>query len=135
MHMVKFKDLDSTPLQQIDLNYKAQTSIPQERVDMFTACAIHYNFDISSVIRYTCGNYTNAHLKVESIIATLSSAGCDKKLMDELQRILTKGSPVYFNASSTQENFKVFAQHRKRSTIAKNIAKVMKTINKQTKYS
>ena len=52
---------------------------------MFTACAIHYDFDLSSLIRYTGGNYTNAHLKVESILAKLAAAGCDQKLMDELK--------------------------------------------------
>ena len=54
--------------------------------------------------------------------------------MDELQRILTKGSPAYFNASSTQENFKAFAQYGNHSTIAKNSAKVMKTMNKETQH-
>ena len=56
IHMVKFQDLDFSPLQQPDLDYLTQTSIPQDRVDMFTACAIHYKFDLSSVIRFTGGN-------------------------------------------------------------------------------
>lgn len=73
--MYKYKDIDSSPLQQPDLNYTAQTSIPQHIVDMCTACAIHYDFDLSSIVRFTGGNYTNAHLKVESILAKLAAAG------------------------------------------------------------
>ena len=102
---------------------------------MFTTCAIHYNFDLSSVIRFTGGNYTNAHLNAESIINTLSSAGCDQKLMDELKIIPTAGCPAYFNATSSQENFDVFHQYGKHSTITKNIAKVMKTMNKEVQHS
>ena len=78
-NMIKYKDLEFSPLQQHDLEYKSQTSIPQHRVDMFTACAIHYDFGLSSVIRFTGGNYINVHLKVESILAQLAAAGCDKK--------------------------------------------------------
>ena len=103
VHMVKFKDLDFSPLQTPDLDYLTQTSIPQDRVDMFTACAIHYDFDLSSVIRFTGGNYTNAHLKAESILAQLAAAGCDPNLMNELKRVISEGCPSYFNATSTQE--------------------------------
>ena len=101
--MIKLKDLVFLHLQDIYLDYAKQTSIPQHRVDMFTACAIHYNFDLSSIIRFTGGNYTNAHLQVESTLATLSTRhGCDQRLMDEFKRIVTVGFPAYFNASSTQ---------------------------------
>ena len=75
---------------------------------MFTACAIYYNFDLSSVIRSTGGNYANTHLQVESILATLSTHGCDQQIMAELKMIVTLGWPDYFNASSTQENFESF---------------------------
>jgi len=121
--MTRLRDLDFSPLQKVDLDYAKQTSIPQHRVDMFTACAIHYNFDLSSVIRFTGGNYTNAHLKVESIIETLSAAGCDQQLMDELKRIITVGCPAYFNASSSQKNFKAFAQYGNHSIIVKKLPK------------
>ena len=90
---------------------------------MFIACAIHYNFDLSSVIRFIGGNYINAHLNADSMINTLSSTGCDQKLMDESQIILTAGCPVYFNVTSIQENFEAFHLYGQHSTIVKKIAK------------
>jgi len=51
--------------------------------------------------------------------------------MDELKGIITVGCPAYFNASSSQENFRAFAQYGNHSTIVKNIAKVMKTLTKK----
>ena len=122
--MVKFQDLDFSPLQQPDLDYLTQTSIPQDRVGMLTACAIHYEFDLSSVIRFTGGNYTNAHLKAESILAQLADAGCDLDLMNEPKRVISEGCPSYFNATSTQDNFDCFAKYGNHSTITNDIEKV-----------
>ena len=65
------------PLQNIDSYFIGKTSIPQHRVDIFTACAIHYNFNLSSVIRFIGGNYTNAHHQVESTLAALSNTSCN----------------------------------------------------------
>ena len=125
----------TSPLQKRDLDYKSHTSIPQCRVDMFTACAIHYDFDLSSVIRFTGENYINAHLKVESILAQLAAAGCDKKLMDELKRVISEGCPSYFNATSTQENFDCFAKYGNHSTITNDIKKVTKTLKKEVQHN
>ena len=79
-NIARLKDIGFSPLQEVDLDCAKQTSIPQHRFDMFTTCAIHYNFDLSSVIRYTGGNYTNVHLKVESILKTLSMLAVIKHL-------------------------------------------------------
>ena len=70
---------------------------------MITTGDIHYNFDLSSVIRFIGGNYTNVNLKVEYMLGTLSDTECDHKLVDELKRIMTVGCPAYFNASSSNK--------------------------------
>ena len=73
---------------------------------MITTGDIHYNFDLSSVIRFIGGNYTNANLKVEYILGTLSETGCDHKLMDELKRIITVGCPAHFNTYSSNKTLR-----------------------------
>ena len=74
-HMVKFKSLDFSPLQDIDPNYASQISVPADKSYMFLACAIHYNFDIPSIIRYMGDNYTAVHQDVDDIVDTLTLAG------------------------------------------------------------
>ena len=132
--MVTLQDLDFSPLQETDTTYASQQVVPQHKSDMFLACAIHYNFDLPSVIRYTGGNYTAAHQDVEAIVSTLTSAGCDQQLMDEVQRIMTIGCPAYLNAESSQANFEAFAKYGNHTTITKNIAKVLKAINNETRH-
>ena len=101
---------------------------------MFLACAMFYNLDLASVIRYTGGNYTAAHQDVDAITSRLTSANCDAPLVAEIRRILNVGCPAYFNAESSQENFQLFMKHGNHTTIASNIAKVMKTINKEAQH-
>ena len=75
-YMIKFKVLAFSPLHQINLNDKSQSSIPQGTVVVFTAYNTHYNVDLFLVMRYTAGKYTNIHLQDKSVITTLSSADC-----------------------------------------------------------
>ena len=86
---------------------------------MFLACDIHYKFDLLSVIRYTGGNYTAVHQDVEDIIDTLTSAGCDELLVNEIKRIMSVGCPAYLNAYSSQEKIQVFARYGNHTTIIK----------------
>ena len=101
---------------------------------MFLACAIHYNFDLPSVIRYTGGNYAAAHQDVEDILDTLISAGCDKSLVNEIRGIIPIDYPVYLNTYFSQGNFLAFAKHGNHTTITKNVAKVLKKLNNETKH-
>jgi hypothetical protein len=45
------------PLKMPRLDYPEQTSISSKRVDLATACAIHYGLDVGMVIRYLKGEY------------------------------------------------------------------------------
>ena len=55
-------------LQQPDTKYATRTTIPHERVAMFTACALHYNLDMASVIRFVGGTYTASYRDVPNIL-------------------------------------------------------------------
>ena len=101
--MVKFKSLDFSPLQVIDLNYASQTSVPTDKADMFLACDIHYKFDLLSIIKYTGGNYTAAHQDVDDIVATITSDGCNKSLVNKIKRIMSVGCPTYLNEYSSKK--------------------------------
>ena len=100
-NMVQLRDVDFTPLQEVDTKYNSYTSIPSDKVQMFLACAIFYNFDLASVIRFTGGNYTASHLDVDSILHKLQDIGLDNDIYMHIQRSLTIGCPAFFNAEST----------------------------------
>ena len=133
--LVKLRALDFSPLQQIDPNYKSYSSIPSTKVEMFLACAIFYNFDLASVIRFTGGNYTASHLDVDSILHTLDHVGLPTDIFNHIKRSLTIGCPAYFNAESSTVNFKAFLDYGNHSSIAQHIATVAKTMTKEFKHS
>ena len=49
------KFIDFSPLRAVTNRYKTQECISEERTHLLTACAIHYDFHIPSVIRYLGG--------------------------------------------------------------------------------
>ena len=54
-----------------DRDYTTHTTIPEERVNMFTAYALYYNLDIPTAIRFLGGNYTASYTNVDHIIRIL----------------------------------------------------------------
>ena len=58
--LVFLSNLEFSDLQKPDLQHTQRTTIPHDRVAMFTACALHYNLDMASVIRFVGGTYTAA---------------------------------------------------------------------------
>jgi hypothetical protein len=49
--------VDFLPLKMPRLNYAEQTSISSKRVDLATACVIHYGLNVGMVICYLKGKY------------------------------------------------------------------------------
>ena len=132
--MVKFKSLDFSLLHDADLNYVLQTSVSTYKAGIFLACAIHYKFELPSVIRFKCGNYTSAYQDVDDIIATLTSDGCNKSLVNKIKRIMSVDYSVHLNAYSSQENFQAFSKYGNHTTIINDILKILHVINNETKH-
>ena len=92
-------------LQLPDKDYATHTSIPSTRVQMFTACALYYNLDISCLIRFVGGNYTASYRNIDDIIKRLSATKiCNKSLLLEVKRVMQMGVPPKLNAYSSWEN-------------------------------
>lgn len=132
---VALVDLVDVPFQNLckpDLHYKSHKSIPQDRVDWFTACAFFYNFDMPSVIRFVGGNYTASYRDVSTIIQQLKECGnCDDHLLQEIQRVFTVGCPPEFVAESSQTNFLTYLNYGNHSSAEKNSSKLLKAMVKE----
>ena len=102
-------------------------------MDAFLAATLHFNFDIGSVIRFCGGRYTGEYMDYSETIRQLTRANVDQTLIAEFTWLFQKDCPSYFNATSSQENFLTFLNNGNHLTIAKNIKKVMKTMNKEDK--
>ena len=61
----------------------------------------------------------------------LKDTKCNKKVIEDLQRLFKKGSPDYTNTSSTHNNFIDFFRYGNHTRVDINIEKILKTINKE----
>jgi hypothetical protein len=53
-------------------DYADQTKISQERVDLATACAVHYDLNTGMVVRYLKGEYVGESRDADAIIKKVS---------------------------------------------------------------
>ena len=135
-NMIKWSHkVDFSSLRQTTDRYRVQQSISDERMHLLAACAIHYDLHIPSVIRYLGGEYIGQHLEVSSTINCLRKHACPEEIIQDLERILTKGCPAKLVADDTRKNFLDYWKYGNHLTVASNIDKVMKTMNKEDKNS
>jgi hypothetical protein len=64
--------VDFLPLKMPRLDYAKQTSISSKRVDLATACAIHYRLNVGMVIRYLKGKYIGESRDADAILLEVS---------------------------------------------------------------
>lgn len=75
VHLIKMMtycvEIDFHPLARYNLNYKHQDIVPHERVMIFLAAVIYYEFNMASVMRFLGNNYTAAYRDVPEILDTI----------------------------------------------------------------
>lgn len=132
--LVCHRNTDFTLLCLIDTKWADQTEVNKKKALLFLACALYYNFDLSVMIRYTGGNYVSAEHDVSSILASIQNyPTVPKVLVEQVCHFFTFGAPSYFNATNSKENFMTYLRYGNHHSIASNLSKVMKTMNKETK--
>lgn len=130
--MERVAEIDFTPLRNIDEKYDEYTEIPDSYLQQYTACAIYYDFHMGSVMRYMGNNYINAHIDVEEVEKRCRGIVPDK-VLDDLIRLFTFGSPAYINGESTRKNFYDYWKYGNHSTVEKDMKKMIKTLLKEFK--
>ena len=81
------------------------------------------------------GGYTGSSLKVDQTLAALHKYGCPIQTMQEVQRVMAVGCPNYLVAEDIRSNFLDYYRYGNHITIAQNMSKVVKTMNKEDKHS
>ena len=80
--------VDFTRLKEPRIGYAEQTEIDPIRVDMATACAIHYSLHPGMVIRYIKGEYVGENRDVTQILSDVMPF-IDEADATHIKRILT----------------------------------------------
>jgi len=123
--LLHFTNHDFSPLSEINKDYSSQTSIPDKRKRHFIAAILHYDFRISSLIRYLGNNYTNAHLDPSLITRRLRS-NTPPDVIAYVLRALTIGAPSRINGHSSSQNFWDYKRYGNHASINTNLVTVRK---------
>ena len=127
---LRLQNYDFTWIRSTDTNWQSQQQISNEKVMAMTAALFHYNLDVGLLLRYLGNNYTAAHRDTESVVEKISPL-VDPDLVQQYIRVMTVGCPNHFVAESTRDNSVKYWRAGNNPSIAKNLAKVMKTMNKE----
>ena len=99
---------------------------------MTSACLLHFNGDVATMVRWIGGPHVNEHLNVPAILALLKPI-VDPDIYDDVKRIYTFGAPAFCNASATEANFQAFLQYGNHQSVTQNQDTFESTIIKQSK--
>ena len=102
--VINLRAIDFTALKEPRFGYAEQLAIDPVRVDMATACAIHYSLHPGMVIRYLKGEYVGENRDVNQVLRDVSPF-IDEADTAHIKRILTQGCPsrLNFNESSAMK--------------------------------
>ena len=128
--VTRLEALDFSSISLPRLDYADQKSVSPERVDLQSACFLHYHGDPGLVVRYLGNEYTGEHRDVGEILGKIHG-NVDQDDYDAIERILTQGCPYEFDIEIPRsEKRKLMARGNQRS-VEENEKLITKTINKE----
>lgn len=131
--MVAFREYDFRWAREYKHDWATQTAIDPDRQIAYTAMLLHFNLDVSLLMRYLGNNYTGEYRDVPETIAKLRQYNIPEELIDKYRRVLLTGCPAHFVAETSRENALLYLQMRNGPTIATKLDQVSKTMNKEDK--
>lgn len=126
--------VDFTRLKEPRIGYAEQTEIDPIRVDMATACAIHYSLHPGMVIRYLKGEYVGENRDVTQILSDVTPF-IDEADATHIKRILTQGCPSKLSFEETLAMKASIIQKGNQATFKLHHEAVTKTMNKEDRHS
>ena len=129
--ILSLRDYDFGWIRVPNKNWVTQTSIEAEHKRALLACLLHYNLDVSLIMRFLGGNYVGAHRDVKETAKSLRRHGVPDDLVGHYRRVMMVGCPRIFNTTITRENVLKYWRAGNNPSITKHLDQVMKTMNKE----
>ena len=100
---------------------------------MTSACVLHYNDDIGTVVRFIGGPHVNQHINTTEVLTKLLQPIVTPDVFKDITRILTSGALALCNAEASESNLKAFLQYGNHKSVKENQKVFEQTIIKQAK--
>ena len=133
-NVIDLRAMNFTKLKEPRFRYAEQTAIDPNRVDMATACAIHYSLHPGMVIRYIKGKNVGENRDVNQILSDVSPFVC-KVDADHIKRILTQGCPSKLSFEESLSMKASIIKKGNQATFKMHPKAVTKTMNKEDRHS
>ena len=131
--VVAFRSYDFRWAREYNHDWANQTAIDPDRQVAYTAMLLHFNLDVSLLMRYLGNNFTGEYRDVEPVIAKLRQLEIPEDLIQQYRRVIRLGCPAHFVAETSRENALLYLRMRNGPTIARKLEQVRKTMNKEDK--
>ncbi len=125
---------DFLPLKMPRLDYAKQTSVSSERVNLTTACAIHYGLNVGMVNCYLKGKYFGESWDADAILLEVSPH-INSKDCKHIKRIIDQGCPSHLDFKEDYENKHYVLQKGNQQTFLQQPEVTTKMMNKEEKNS
>ena len=97
---------------------------------MFTACLLHYNLEISAAVRYVGHIHTGSHRDWNLLESFLRAAQADATLIGNIRRVYIDGCPNKVNAYSSAKNVRAYAEYGNHPSVYQHLELTKKAIQK-----
>jgi len=104
-------NVDFSPLQQSTPDEAPTLMVMQEHTKMFTAAAIHFDFEMPALAAWLGSTHTGSHHNPAKLVPLLRKAGVDAGALQECCRISAVGVPKLCQAETTEANFQAHRKH------------------------
>ncbi len=132
--VLRLRGIDFSKVKLPRYDYADQTKISQERVDLSTACAIHYGLNTGMVVRYLKGEYVGESRNSKRILDEVSPY-IDEVDCEHIKRIIDHGCPSYLDFEEEYENKHMVLRKGNQQTFLQFPEVTAKAMNKEEKNS
>jgi hypothetical protein len=101
--VMQLRSIKFSKLKLLRFDYANQTKISQERVDLATACAVHYGLNTGMVVQYLKGKYVGESRDADAIIKKVSPY-IDDVDCEHIKRVINLGCPLHINFEEDYNN-------------------------------
>jgi hypothetical protein len=132
--VLRLRGIDFSNVKLPRYDYAEQTKISQERVDLATACAIHYGLNTGMVVRYLKGEYVGESRNSTRILEKVSPY-IDEVDCEHIKRIINQGCPSHIDFEENYDNKHMVLRKGNQQTFLQFPEVTAKAMNKEEKNS
>ena len=124
--------IDFSPIRGYQPQWEHQTKLEHGRRTMVTACFLHFNLEVPTVVRYLSGPHVAQIRDVPHILRTVKPI-LPADLYEALARVLTLGAPAKCVAHSSDSNYRQYLSYGNHKMLPAQLAQIDKVLIKESK--